>query len=163
MTGQRLWAPWRMSYIVGRKRDGGCVFCDKPALGDDDAALVVLRGEHCYVILNSFPYNNGHLMVVPFAHVAALDELPEAARAELIELTSASISALRRAYDPEGFNLGINQGVAAGAGIAGHIHQHVVPRWAADTNFMPVIGDARVLPESLGDTRDRVASAFAER
>jgi ATP adenylyltransferase len=156
---QRLWAPWRLEYIKGPKPEE-CIFCAGPGAGDDAAKYVVRRGEHCFAMLNAFPYNNGHLMVSPYRHVPSIEELDEAELLELMTLTQASLSALRAAYQPEGFNLGVNQGKIAGAGVEDHVHLHVVPRWSADTNFMPVIGDTRVLPQSLEDSYRDVTKAF---
>lgn len=162
---ERLWAPWRMEYVEGPKepRPDGCIFCDKPGedAANDAANLIALRGDTCFVILNSFPYNNGHLMVVPYRHVARLDELTAVELAEFGTLTARSVAVLEGAYGPDGYNAGINMGAAAGAGIAGHIHQHVVPRWSGDTNFMPVIADTRVLPEALQASYEKIAAAFA--
>ena len=122
---------------------------------------MLARGEHCFVILNAYPYANGHLMVAPYAHTAAIEELPEAASAELMQLVRRSIGALREAYGPEGFNVGANLGTVAGAGVADHVHVHVVPRWEGDTNFMTALADTRVLPESLEDTQRNLKEAFA--
>jgi ATP adenylyltransferase len=130
----------------------GCVFCDLPAAGDDAASLIVRRGTHAFVILNKYPYNNGHLLVVPFAHVPSLEQLDEPTLAELMRLTNQSLAALRRMYNPQGFNLGANIGAAAGAGIAEHVHLHIVPRWAGDTNFMTSVNNVRVIPEDLQET-----------
>ena len=160
MSEQRLWAPWRLDYIRGEK-PGGCIFCDKPAAGDDAENYVVHRGERCFVILNAFPYNNGHLMVTPYDHVGSVEQLEADVLAELMALTQRSLGALREVYGPEGFNLGINQGKIAGAGVEDHVHLHVVPRWDADNNFMPVIGDTRVLPQSLADSWDALHAVFA--
>ena len=160
MADERLWAPWRLEYIKGPKPDG-CIFCDKPAGGDDRDNLIVHRGERCFVILNAFPYNNGHLMVTPYDHVGSVEQLEADVLAELMALTQRSLAALREVYGPEGFNLGINQGKIAGAGVEDHVHLHVVPRWDADTNFMPVIGDTRVLPQSLADSWDALHPVFA--
>ena len=159
MAEERLWAPWRLEYIKGPKSDE-CIFCTGPQAGDDAAKYIVKRGEHCFVILNAFPYNNGHVMVSPYRHVPSIEELDEVALLELMTLTQASLGALRTAYAPEGFNLGINQGKIAGAGVEHHVHLHVVPRWGADTNFMPVIGDTRVLPQSLEDSYRDLTQAF---
>jgi len=159
---QRLWAPWRLEYIKGPKPEE-CIFCAGPGAGDDAAKYVVRRGEHCFAMLNAFPYNNGHLMVSPYRHVPSIEELDEAELLELMTLTQASLSALRAAYQPEGFNLGVNQGKIAGAGVEDHVHLHVVPRWSADTNFMPVIGDTRVLPQSLEDSYRDVTKAFGSQ
>jgi len=159
MTEQRLWAPWRLEYIEGDKPEG-CIFCSLPQSGDDKAAHIVHRGERCFVILNRFPYNNGHLMVAPYAHAPALGELDDETLLELMQLTRTSIKALTSVYGPEGFNVGINVGKVAGAGVEGHIHQHVVPRWGADTNFMPVIASTRVLPQSLEDSWRALTEQF---
>jgi ATP adenylyltransferase len=160
VTEQRLWAPWRLEYIKGPKADE-CIFCTKPEAGDDRGSYIVRRGEHCFVMLNAFPYNNGHLMVAPYRHVPSIEELEGDALLELMTLAQQGLGALRAAYAPEGFNLGINQGKVAGAGVEHHVHLHVVPRWGADTNFMPVIGDTRVLPQSLDDSYDDVAGAWS--
>jgi ATP adenylyltransferase len=129
-----------------------CVFCDLPAQGDDARALILARGEHCFVIMNAFPYASGHLMVVPYAHLDRLTDLTPDALAEMMELARASQQVLSDAMKPHGFNLGMNQGSAAGAGIADHLHLHLVPRWSGDTNFMPVTGDVRVMPQSLEES-----------
>lgn len=158
---RQLWAPWRLSYVATHKPDG-CVFCTKPVGGDDDEALIVARREHCYVVLNLFPYNNGHLMAVPYRHVADLCELTEAESRDLQLALCDAIAAMRRAMHPEGFNVGLNLGDAAGAGIAQHLHWHVVPRWNGDTNFMPVIADTKVMPQHLLDTLSALRDAFQE-
>ncbi|MDR7545327.1 MAG: HIT domain-containing protein [Armatimonadota bacterium] len=157
---RQLWAPWRLSYVAG-PREPGCVFCQVPQAGDDRAALIVHRGELVYVLLNRYPYNSGHLMVVPFRHVARLDQLSADEAEALIRLTGQAIAGLERAMAAEGFNVGLNLGRAAGAGIEDHLHVHVVPRWAGDTNFMPVLGDTKVLPQHLDETYSRVAEALA--
>ena len=149
-----------MDFIRSEKPDE-CVFCAKPALGDDREALIVHRGEHCFVILNAYPYNNGHVMVTPYSHVASIEQLAEGALLELMTLAQRSIAVLREVHGPEGFNLGINQGRVAGAGIEDHAHLHVVPRWGGDTNFMPVIDSARVLPQSLAESWTELSGAFA--
>jgi ATP adenylyltransferase len=158
-----LWTPWRYAYITAAgKNDGkpeGCVFCELPKLPDEDAKIVH-RGEHCYVILNSFPYTSGHVMVVPFAHLDELQKLPEAAAREMMALAQKMEGLLRRVYTPDGINLGMNIGRAAGAGIAGHVHMHVLPRWVGDTNFMTVTGESRVLPEALEETYRRIRGAL---
>ena len=159
MTEERLWAPWRLDYIKGPKPDE-CIFCTKPEEGDDRAAYIVRRGEHCFAILNAFPYNNGHLMVSPYRHVPSIEELDSDTLLELMTMAKSAIAALREAYGPEGFNLGINQGKVAGAGVEHHVHLHIVPRWGADTNFMPVIGSTRVLPQSLDDSYDTVSGRW---
>ena len=159
MSEQRLWAPWRLDYIRGEKAEG-CIFCDEPAATDDAETYVVHRGERCFVILNAFPYNNGHVMVSPFKHVPSIEGLEPDELSELMTLAQRSIAALREVYRPEGFNLGINQGKVAGAGVEDHVHLHVVPRWGADTNFMPVVGSTRVLPQSLADSHRELSAAF---
>jgi ATP adenylyltransferase len=155
----RLWAPWRLSYVTAAQvpaRD--CIFCDPSAGRDVD--LVVLRGRHAYVILNLYPYNNGHLMVVPTRHLAALEALTPDEQVELMHLARISEMALNEAYRPQGINVGINLGKAAGAGIEDHLHVHLVPRWAGDTNFMTAVGQTRVLPEDLGATAARLRPIF---
>jgi ATP adenylyltransferase len=159
MAEQRLWAPWRLEYIKGPK-DGECVFCRAEALGDDESAYIVHRGEHCFVILNAYPYNNGHVMVAPYEHVPTIEDLDDDALLDLMHLSQRSLQAIREAYSPDGFNLGVNQGAVAGAGVADHVHLHVVPRWGADTNFMPVIGSTRVLPQSLDDSWETLSKLF---
>ncbi len=159
MAEQRLWAPWRLDYIKGPKPDE-CIFCSKPSAGDDEAAHIVARGKRCYVMLNAFPYNNGHLMVVPNRHVATLGELTAAELQEIGVLTQRAEAALTEAYQPHGLNVGINLGKSAGAGILAHLHVHVVPRWSGDTNFMTVVSETRVLPESLDQTAARLRPIF---
>jgi ATP adenylyltransferase len=162
---QRLWTPERLAYIKGKDKPTGqgpgddCPFCQIPTLADDDG-LIVTRGERVYVVLNLYPYNSGHLMVVPFRHVADYTELDHAETVELARVTQEAITALRAASGAQGFNIGMNLGTVAGAGIAAHLHQHVVPRWGGDTNFMPVVGRTRVLPQLLRDTRDLLAKAW---
>ncbi|CAM5301730.1 MULTISPECIES: HIT family protein [Streptomyces] len=164
---QRLWTPHRMAYIQGENKPtgpgagDGCPFCVVPAKSDEDG-LIVRRGTHAYAVLNLYPYNGGHLLVVPYRHVADYTELDAAETAEVAELTKQAMTALRSASGAHGFNIGLNQGSAAGAGIAAHLHQHIVPRWGGDTNFMPVIGDTKVLPQLLGDTRAMLAAAWPE-
>ena len=155
----RLYTPHRMAYIKGEGKDGDCPFCTIPALSDEDG-LVVARGELSYAVLNLYPYNSGHLMVVPFRHVASYDELSGPEAAEVATLTQHALRALRHASGAQGFNVGMNLGVVGGAGIAAHLHQHVVPRWGGDTNFMPVVGQTKVLPQLLPDTRDLLARAW---
>jgi ATP adenylyltransferase len=160
LAAERLWAPWRLQYIKGEKPDE-CIFCTKPAL-DDESALIVRRGDRCYVMLNAFPYTSGHVMVSPYEHVADLAALDGPTALELMTLSQESIRAIRTAYGPDGFNVGANLGTAAGAGIAEHLHFHVVPRWEGDTNFTSVVGEVRVLPESLEHTQRTLEEAFAE-
>ena len=148
---ERLWAPWRLTY-VGTPKPEGCVFCAKPAEGDDRAALVVARGELCYVVMNLFPYNNGHLLVVPYRHVADLAELTREESAEAQRLLEAGLATVRAEMGCEGANVGLNLGEAAGAGIAQHLHWHLVPRWRGDVNYMPVLADVKVMPQHLDET-----------
>lgn len=158
-----LWAPWRMAYIQAGKQPG-CIFCDFPAQEGEEADrrnLVVHRSPQAFTILNRFPYNSGHLMVVPRAHVQTLEELEPEPFADLQRELVRALAAMRRAYRPEGVNLGMNLGRAGGAGIEEHLHWHLVPRWAGDTNFMPVIGDVRVVPEALDESWLRLRAAFA--
>jgi ATP adenylyltransferase len=158
-----LWTPWRYAYITAATKDeyanGQCIFCELPKLPDADAKIIH-RGEHCFVILNSFPYTSGHVMVVPFAHLDELQKLPEAAAQEMIALSQKMERVLRQVYSPNGINLGMNIGRAAGAGVAGHIHMHVLPRWVGDTNFMTVTGESRVLPEALEETYEKLKAAL---
>jgi ATP adenylyltransferase len=163
---QRLWTPHRMAYIRGEGKPAGpesdgCPFCRLPALDDADA-LIIARGELVYGVLNLYPYNPGHLMVVPFRHVADYTDLTPVETVELAEFTQKAMTVARSVSTPHGFNVGMNQGVIAGAGIAAHLHQHVVPRWGGDSNFMPVIGHTKVLPQLLGETRTLLAKAWAE-
>ena len=157
-----LWSPWRMEYIENSNKVDGCVFCMMQELQDGPENLIALRGEHSFVILNRYPYTSGHLMVVPFEHKPNLEELDPETRAEMMELTSRCMSMLRKIYNPQAFNMGANIGEAAGAGIKEHVHIHIVPRWAGDTNFMSAVGDVCVLPESLESTWQRVKKGFEE-
>lgn len=158
---RRLWAPWRLDYIKGEKPDE-CIFCTKPRRGDDAAALIVDRGDSCFTMLNAYPYNNGHVMVAPYEHVPSIEGLNGEVLGELMTLAQRSLAALRYAYGPDGFNLGINQGKIAGAGFDEHVHLHVVPRWGGDTNYMPVIGSTRVLPESLAGSYEALRERLAD-
>jgi len=157
---KHIWSPWRMKYIETNEKENGCVFCNAQAKEDSVSNLIAFRGQRAFVILNLYPYTSGHLMVIPFEHVATLEELSPAARAEIMELTSLSMSVLRKAYGPQGFNMGANIGEAAGAGVPGHVHIHIVPRWGGDTNFMSTLGETRVLPESIEETYKRVHEGF---
>ena len=159
MTLDRLYTPWRLAYVTGAAKSSDCVFCAAQETADADA-LIVLRGSTCFVILNLFPYNNGHLMVVPNRHIATLvDARPEELH-EMMEVTRLSEMALREAFNPQGLNVGINLGRAAGAGVADHLHIHLVPRWSGDTNFMTAVGETRVLPEDLAATVARLRPIF---
>ncbi len=147
-----LFTPWRFTYMANASKTAGCIFCEKMKEKDDREALIVHRAQHCYVILNAFPYTSGHVMIVPYEHVDELHKLPADAAAEMMSLCQRTEAALRAAYKPDGINLGMNIGAAAGAGVAGHIHMHVLPRWIADSNFMTTVGETRVIPEDLGTT-----------
>ena len=162
MARQRIWAPWRLEYVKDAANDDAaeCVFCTAARESDDMESLILHRGEKCFVILNKFPYTNGHLMVTPYEHIATLPELPTEAAAEMMDLTQKSMTILEEAYGPDGFNLGMNQGRAAGAGVEHHIHFHVVPRWGGDTNFMPVLGDTRVMPQTPEQTLEMLSGKF---
>jgi len=156
---ERLWSPWRLAYVAGASGgDPGCIFCQTNEPGRDE--LILVRGRVSYVILNLFPYNNGHLMVVPNRHVATLSSTTDDERAELMRFMRHAEMALTEAYTPQGINIGINLGRPAGAGIVDHLHVHFVPRWNGDTNFMTAIGNTRVLPEDLSATRDRLRPIF---
>ncbi len=159
---ERLWTPHRMAYIKGEGKpvgDDECPFCRAPGLPDAES-LVLARGELVYAVLNLYPYNSGHLMTVPYRHVADYTELSTQECAELAAFTQRAMAAVRAASGAQGFNIGMNQGAIAGAGIAAHLHQHVVPRWGGDTNFMPIVGHTRVLPQLLGETRALLAEAW---
>ena len=157
--GEVVWAPWRMAYIMSEK-EAGCIFCDKPRQQRDAENYILWRGDTAFVMLNSYPYNNGHLMIIPQAHVASLTQLTPPQANELMALTAISEGILQRALQPHGFNIGLNLGTAAGAGIADHLHMHVVPRWAGDTNYMTVVSNVRVIPQLLDDTYQTLAAHF---
>jgi ATP adenylyltransferase len=160
MTDRPLWAPWRIEYVTGPK-DGDCVFCAAATSAAHDAAHEPIdRGDHCLTILNAYPYAPGHVMVAPFRHVAALEDLGDDEMLDLVRLTRRAILAIRHAMSPDGFNVGLNLGKVAGAGIADHLHQHVVPRWNGDTNFMPVLADTNVIPQALEASRAILADAI---
>ena len=162
VANQRIWAPWRLAYVKGASKDSEeeCIFCAEPAAGDDEARLIVHRGERCFVILNKFPYTNGHLMVAPFEHLATLPELDGETVGEMMALAQRAMVALEERYSPHGYNVGFNQGRVAGAGVEHHIHMHVVPRWGGDTNFMPVIADTKVMPQSLEQSYESLRGSF---
>jgi ATP adenylyltransferase len=154
VASQRIWAPWRLAYVKDASKDSEqeCIFCAKPADDDDEGNLIVHRGERCFVILNLFPYTNGHLMIAPYEHLATLGELDPDTVAEMMALTQRAMGVLSERYQPHGYNVGFNQGRVAGAGVEHHIHMHVVPRWGGDTNFMPVLADTRVMPQTLEES-----------
>jgi ATP adenylyltransferase len=155
-----LWAPWRLEYIQQADEQKGCVFCLTATADDDAASLVVRRGELAFVLLNKFPYSSGHLMVAPVRHVGEFGDLTDEEVLELHRLAARGMAALAEVYAPQGYNLGWNLGRVAGAGVVDHVHLHVVPRWAGDTNFMPVLADVKVLPEHLAATREKLAAAW---
>jgi ATP adenylyltransferase len=154
-----LWTPWRYAYISGAHKPVGCIFCELPK-EDDQKARIVFRGQNCFVVLNTYPYTPGHVMIVPYAHLNELQKLPPDTAHEMIELSQKMENLLRTLYKPDGINLGMNIGAAAGAGIAGHIHMHVLPRWVADANFVSVVGETRVLPETLETTWTKMKQAL---
>lgn len=154
-----LWAPWRMEYILSEK-EKGCIFCTKPKEDKDRENLILYRDERVYVIMNKYPYNNGHLMVVPYLHTSSFDGLSEKDLFDLIKITRFSIDCLKRAFHPEGFNIGVNIGQAAGAGIEEHLHIHIVPRWVGDSSFMAVLAEVNVIPEHILQTYDRLYPFF---
>jgi ATP adenylyltransferase len=156
----RLWNPWRFQYVSKEHRSEGCIFCDLPKEQNDEATLIVHRGHFNYVILNRYPYTTGHLMVVPFQHTDSLAGIDEAAAQEMFSLVRTADRKLREVYHPKGLNLGMNLGEAAGAGIAEHIHMHVLPRWIGDANFMTVIAETRILPEDLSETYRKLKAVF---
>jgi ATP adenylyltransferase len=161
----RIWAPWRLAYVKDASKDNEaeCIFCAFAAQGAEHDAenLIVHRGEDCFVVLNKYPYTNGHLMVAPYGHVGALPELSTGATTEMMDLAKQGMTILERTYEPHGYNVGFNQGRVAGAGVEHHIHMHVVPRWGGDTNFMPVLADTRVMPQTLEQSYEALAGAFA--
>ena len=157
-----LWAPWRLEYVSSASEQTGCVFCRAVAAPDDADSLVVHRGETAFVMLNRFPYSSGHLMVAPIRHVGNLGELSAQEAAEIHSLSARALEVLAALFQPDGFNIGWNLGRSAGAGVVDHVHEHVVPRWQGDTNFMPVLADVRVIPEHLQATHARVEAAWSE-
>lgn len=154
-----LWAPWRMNYILSIK-DEGCIFCELPKQNRDRENLILYRSKHNFVIMNRYPYNNGHIMVVPYIHTSSLDNLSDEILLDFMKVTQHSINSIQKAFMPDGFNIGINIGRIAGAGMEEHVHLHMVPRWAGDTSFMTVFDEIRVIPEHLIQTYDRLYSAF---
>jgi ATP adenylyltransferase len=155
-----LWTPWRYAYVTAGDKNPGCIFCELPKAGDDAKVHIVHRAQYCYIVLNTFPYTPGHVMIVPFAHLDELKKLPAGAAHEMIELSQRMEQVLRQLYRPDGINLGMNIGKAAGAGVVGHIHMHALPRWVADANFMSVVGETRTLPETLDTTYAKIKGAW---
>lgn len=155
---EHLWAPWRMQYILSEKE--GCIFCDKPMENKDKENYILYRAKTCFIIMNIFPYNNGHLMVAPYKHLPNLDGLEQDELTELMLITRKSIQILQKALNPHGFNVGMNIGKVAGAGVEEHLHIHIVPRWAQDTNFMPILAETIVLPEHLDTTYQQLRQAL---
>jgi ATP adenylyltransferase len=164
MGGQveRLWAPWRMPYIEQSEPEPGCIFCVKAADDADETNLILFRASRCFVIMNLYPYNSGHLMVVPFQHTGRFDSIPGDTGAQLFDMAQLAVHVLQEGMGPDGFNLGLNQGESAGAGVKDHIHLHVVPRWNGDTNFMPVLTDAKVIPELLSASARKLRPLFKQ-
>jgi ATP adenylyltransferase len=158
-VAKQLWAPWRLEYIGSADEQEGCIFC-RALEGSDDEGLVVQRGSRAFVLLNRFPYASGHLMIAPVRHLGELTDLDDEEVLELHRLVGRALAALAETYGPQGYNLGWNLGRIAGAGVTDHVHLHVVPRWAGDTNFMPVLADVKVLPEHLADSREKLAAAW---
>ena len=156
-----MWAPWRIEYIRSPKHDG-CIFCDFPKENRDKERLILYRGEHCFIIMNNYPYNPGHVMIAPYRHVGKWEDLTDQELLEMMQLSQLVIKALKRTMNPHGFNMGVNLGRVAGAGIDDHVHLHIVPRWNGDTNFMPVIADTKVIPESLEEAYDELKAAIDE-
>ncbi|TDA67042.1 MAG: HIT domain-containing protein [Clostridia bacterium] len=156
---ERLWAPWRSVY-VGQPETNGCFLCENPARQDDKATYIVSRSPRAFAILNTYPYNSGHLMVAPYRHIGEIEELEAAEQWEMADLVRKCLRALRQAFNPHGFNIGMNLGRVAGAGVPGHLHMHIVPRWEGDSNFMPVIAGAKVVSEALDATYERVYRAM---
>jgi ATP adenylyltransferase len=155
-----LFTPWRYAYVTSAHKASGCLFCRLAEAGNDEKALIVHRDKHCFVVLNAYPYTSGHVMVVPYQHTDQLQQLPAPAAHELMDMTQKLEGVLRELYHPDGLNLGMNLGKAAGAGVEGHIHMHILPRWVADANFMSVIGEARIVPEDLATTYKRIKAKF---
>lgn len=159
---KRLWAPWRMEYILGAK-EGECIFCVKPKEKDDKKNLILFRGKHNFIIMNLYPYNNGHLMVVPYRHTSEVVGITGEEMDENGRLVQRCVEVLKKSFSPEGYNIGMNLETAAGAGIDEHIHMHIVPRWGGDTNFMPVIGETRVMPQHIEESYDILLKRFGEQ
>jgi ATP adenylyltransferase len=156
----RIWAPWRIDYILGKEREPGCIFCTKPSSGDDEESLIVHRASGAFTMMNKFPYNNGHLLVSPYRHVSDPCDLTAEEGGLVFQEVCRAITVLRDVMRADGFNVGINLGTVAGAGIEEHLHYHVIPRWNGDTNLMPVLADVRVIPEHLSSTCRKIAAGF---
>jgi ATP adenylyltransferase len=158
---KKLWAPWRAEYLTNRAPEcQGCLFCYLKKLKDDKKGLILYRGKRAFVVMNRYPYNSGHLMVAPLRHIASLENLKSDEGGELLELVKLSLRALRREFKPQGFNIGANLGAVAGAGVTGHLHLHIVPRWQGDTNFMPLFAETKVVSEHLDRTYERLLPRF---
>lgn len=158
-----LWTPWRSTYMKENKRTAGCIFCEAAAASEDEETLVIFRGRSCFVILNRYPYTSGHVMVAPYAHVSRLSHVGDEVAGEIMDLTRFAERAIGEIYSPDGINLGMNMGEAAGAGIEQHIHMHVLPRWKGDANFMTSVGSTRIIPELLSDTWAKLHGYFSQR
>ena len=156
---EQIWAPWRIKYIQMEKPQG-CILCDKPKENDDALNYILYRGKKNFIIMNCYPYNGGHLMVAPYRHIASLEELTDEELHEHFGTVRRSITVLKKVFKPDGFNTGMNIGRVAGAGIDGHIHTHIVPRWQGDTNFMPILGDTKVINEALAETYEKLKGKF---
>jgi len=161
---EHLWAPWRMAYInAGDQQGKGCIFCTKPAEDRDEENLILWRGERCFALMNLFPYNNGHLMIAPYAHVSGILALDAGTLTDIMLTAQRCLRALDAALHPHGYNMGVNQGTVAGAGIADHVHYHIVPRWDGDTNFMPVLADVKVMPDFLRNTYRQIREQLVKQ
>lgn len=159
---KRIWSPWRSKFVQSKIKPSGCIFCQAVTQQDGVGNLIIARGDLAFVILNRFPYTTGHVMIVPFAHKSSYELLDRATRSEMMELISQATTVLRRVYQPEGFNVGANLELPAGAGIADHVHFHIVPRWIGDTNFMSTVGEVRVLPEDLAESYRRLREGWSQ-
>lgn len=157
---KRIWAPWRMRYIDGTHKDEGCIFCNKPEQDTDRENLILHRGEHAYIIMNLFPYTNGHVMVVPYKHTGNLEDLEDSYLLDIMKLSQFCVKAMKKCMGPAGFNAGFNIGRPAGAGVVDHVHLHIVPRWIGDTNFMPLLSETKVISEHIYDTYDKIKKAM---
>jgi len=158
---EKMWAPWRMNYIDGSYKNEGCIFCVKPNQNKDRENLILHRGKTCFTMMNLFPYNNGHIMISPYKHTGNLEDLSDEEMVEIMTLSKKFIRAMKLSMNPAGFNAGFNIGKVAGAGVADHLHLHIVPRWEGDTNFMPVIGETKVISEHILQTYDKLKNAIS--